>query len=90
MQKDYGESRQVYLEIEDTGVGITEEDLPKIFEPFFTYGKRKGFGLGLFISKTIVDKHQGKIFVESQIGSGTRITIVLPSYEEVETIQEAG
>ncbi|MBL7131531.1 MAG: HAMP domain-containing protein [Candidatus Omnitrophica bacterium] len=68
--------RVVKVEIEDTGVGISQENLGKIFDPFFsTKGSRKGAGLGLSVCANIIDLHKGLIDVESQEGKGTKITI---------------
>lgn len=68
----------VLITIEDSGSGIPEEVLPKIFEPFFTTKKAgEGSGLGLYISKQIVEKHGGEIRVESS-SSGTKFFIHLP------------
>jgi PAS domain S-box-containing protein len=79
----------VDLEIADTGTGIHEKDLPKIFDLFYTARKNKGFGLGLFICKRIVDKHSGSITVQSAIGQGTVIGIHLPGINRsVETDQK--
>jgi signal transduction histidine kinase len=61
----------------DTGCGIPEENLEKIFEPLFTT-KPKGIGLGLAISKRLVEQNQGKIEVASQTGKGTTFTVKLP------------
>ena len=63
--------------ISDTGPGISEEDLPLIFEPFFTR-KGAGTGLGLSISQRIIDEHHGHICVESSLEHGTLFTIDLP------------
>lgn len=63
--------------VSDTGMGIPEADLPKIFQPFFTT-KSGGTGLGLSISYGIVKEHHGEIFVESTAGRGTAFRIVLP------------
>jgi two-component system sensor histidine kinase PilS (NtrC family) len=63
--------------IRDTGNGISEEDLPKIFDPFFST-KKDGTGLGLSIVHRIVEGHGGKISVRSQIGRGTTFTIHFP------------
>jgi len=65
------------IEVEDTGSGITKENMKKIFNPFFTT-KEKGTGLGLPIVRKIVEGHQGTIDVESQEGTGTKVTIHLP------------
>jgi signal transduction histidine kinase len=67
------------VSFEDNGPGITEEIKKRIFEPFFTTKEMgKGTGLGLFISKSIVEQHQGSIRVESTIGKGSRFIIELP------------
>ena len=66
------------VEIEDTGAGISEENLKKIFDAFFsTKGPKGGAGLGLGIVLSIVDMHKGLIDVESQVGKGTKVTITL-------------
>jgi len=71
------ETQQVEIQFTDTGHGIEKEDLPRIFEPFFTK-KTKGTGLGLSISYDIVERHGGTIEVESQPGKGTTFTVRLP------------
>ena len=74
------EGRFVDIIFKDTGCGILEGDLGKIFEPLFST-KAKGIGLGLTICQTIVDGHKGKIEVESKIKKGTIFTIRLPVNE---------
>jgi hypothetical protein len=64
--------------VEDTGVGIPAEERERIFEPYFTT-KESGLGLGLVLTKKIVDAHGGEIFVDSTPGRGTRIEIALPA-----------
>jgi signal transduction histidine kinase len=59
-------------------VGIDKKDITKIFDPFFTK-KDMGTGLGLSIAYKIIEKHQGRIIVESEKGAGTIFTIELPS-----------
>ncbi|MBW2029699.1 MAG: transporter substrate-binding domain-containing protein [Deltaproteobacteria bacterium] len=76
--KGKGDDRKVVLQIEDNGSGIAEEDLGRIFDPFFTSRKEKGFGLGLFTSRIIVEKHHGTLKAESMLGKGTRMTVELP------------
>jgi two-component system, OmpR family, sensor histidine kinase CiaH len=76
-------AHSVNLIIEDTGVGIPESDLPFIFERFFRSDKIRSrsdgsMGLGLSIAHWIVDRHGGKIRVESQLGRGTRFLITFP------------
>ena len=70
--------KAVRVEIADSGVGIDEKDLPKIFDPFFT-SKEKGTGLGLSVVYGIINSHQGTIEVDSKAGKGTTITITLPT-----------
>ena len=75
----HGRNRKaVEIAIEDTGAGISEKDLPYIFNPFFTR-KSYGTGLGLAQVKKIVDLHQGNIEIFSKEGNGTRIVITLPA-----------
>ena len=71
----------VEITVADTGVGISEEALSKIFEPYFST-KQTGFGLGLAVTKTIVEEHQGSIAVESTPGVGTTFTVKLPAAGE--------
>lgn len=73
------QDNQVVIRIMDTGKGIPAEILPQIFRPFFTTKRAgEGSGLGLDIVKKIIDKHQGKIEVASEIGKGTTFSIWLP------------
>jgi signal transduction histidine kinase len=72
---------QVMVEIADTGVGIREEDLDRIFERFYRAdeaGTTRGFGLGLPIARAIIELHQGSIEVESKIGQGSVFRVRLP------------
>lgn len=68
----------VELLLSDTGRGIPPQALPRIFEPFFTYGKARGIGLGTAIARRIVEDHGGTIAIDSAPGEGTRVTIRLP------------
>jgi signal transduction histidine kinase len=69
----------VQIHISDTGCGISDENLSKIFDPFFTTkGVGKGTGLGMNIAYNIIQKHQGQIEVNSQVGQGTTFIISLP------------
>jgi signal transduction histidine kinase len=73
------ENTEVVIEIEDSGKGISPEDLEKIFDPFFTTKKvGEGIGLGLSIAYGLVQKHQGSISVRSESGHGTCFEIRLP------------
>ena len=67
----------ICLMVQDTGPGIEPEYLTRIFDPFYTT-KKTGTGLGLFISKKIVDEHNGTIRVQSEAGKGTTFAIYLP------------
>ncbi|UFS71527.1 ATP-binding protein [Geomonas sp. RF6] len=77
----------VYLSVKDSGCGIDEEHLPKIFDPFFSTKQNKGTGLGLSVSYGIIEKHGGTIDVQSEVGKGTIFTLKFPLPEETE---EAG
>ena len=68
---------KIFITFEDTGGGIPEEDLIKVFEPFYTT-KDKGTGLGLAVSQTIIEKLNGSLLVESEPGRGSIFTITLP------------
>jgi PAS domain S-box-containing protein len=67
----------VSIEFADSGVGIAEDVLPHIFEPFYST-KSKGLGLGLFVTESIVRRHGGHIEVESEVGRGTVFRVWLP------------
>ncbi|SFJ74928.1 ATP-binding protein [Thermoflavimicrobium dichotomicum] len=89
--------KHIFLEVEDTGTGIPEEDLPFVFERFYkadkarTRGKGKsgGTGLGLSIVKHLVNAHLGNVTVRSQVGKGTVFSVQLPVEvpEEVEAVK---
>ncbi len=68
----------LYIRIEDSGCGISEENLEKLFDPFFSTKGHKGTGLGLSVSYGIIQSHGGEIKVESELGVGTVFTIILP------------
>ncbi len=72
----------VEIKVADTGLGIEEKDLKKVFEPFFT-DKEKGTGLGLTIVGRIVDGYGGKIEIQSRINQGTVCTVRLPAGEAI-------
>jgi signal transduction histidine kinase len=77
-KEDGKEVQEVQIIFEDTGVGISEENLPKIFNPFFST-RSDGTGLGLSITKNIVEQQGGKVEVESQVNVGTKFIITLPA-----------
>jgi K+-sensing histidine kinase KdpD len=68
----------VRIDFTDTGTGMPEDVKKRIFEPFMTYGKKHGTGLGMSIVKKVIDDHNGKIEINSVMGKGTTITIYLP------------
>jgi signal transduction histidine kinase len=80
-----GEAGEVKIQVIDTGPGIPENLLPKIFQPFFTTkgttqkDESRGTGLGLAICKDIIEHHKGRIIVESEVGRGTTFNIYLPA-----------
>lgn len=71
--------RYIRLKIKDAGAGISKENLPKIFDPYFTT-KQKGNGLGLTSSYSIIKQHHGHITAESQVGAGTTFNVYLPAF----------
>jgi two-component system NtrC family sensor kinase len=71
------------VDVQDSGYGISQENMRKLFTPFFTTkGKGKGVGLGLAVAHGIIQRHQGKIEVQSEEGEGTTFTIYLPTQDE--------
>jgi signal transduction histidine kinase len=72
-------SDEIELQVRDDGVGIHPDLLPKLFEPFLTTKEvGKGVGLGLAVSKGIVERHGGRIELQSQLGVGTTFRVILP------------
>lgn len=70
--------KYVTVNVSDTGKGLSEKELKKIFEPFYTT-KQKGTGMGLSVSKEIIQLHKGKIEVRSTVGKGTTVSVFLPA-----------
>jgi len=73
-----GAKRMVELRVEDSGSGIKPEDLPHIFEPFFSSKGNRGTGLGLAVTWGIIEGHDGSIDVQSEVGAGTQFIVRLP------------
>jgi len=82
---------EVVVQISDTGKGIPEDVMPRLFEPFFTTKEvGEGTGMGLSIAYVIVEKHNGSIEAESEVGKGTTFTIRLPFESGVGTRKNEG
>jgi signal transduction histidine kinase len=73
-----GSNEHVEIDLADSGRGIPEELQPRIYEPFFTHGKPRGIGLGMSITRKIVEEHGGRILLASEVGRGTTFTVCLP------------
>ncbi|KMN46710.1 sensor histidine kinase [Bacillus sp. LK2] len=78
----FEEGRSIILEIQDHGVGIPKEDLPRVFRPFYTGENGRKFkestGMGLYLVKSIIEKMDHDIEIESEVGKGTKIRIIFP------------
>lgn len=69
---------EVHFSFKDTGAGIPPEVKAKIFEPFVTFGKKHGTGLGMAIVKKVIDDHQGRIEIDTEMGKGTTMRFIIP------------
>lgn len=76
-RKGFAAGAQIGLTIQDTGAGIPAENIPHLFEPFFTT-KPNGTGLGLPVTRRIIQEHRGEMAVQSEPGQGTTFRIILP------------
>jgi signal transduction histidine kinase len=74
-----GAERSLTISVEDSGSGIASEDLSQIFDRFYKSSDSGGMGLGLSIAKYLVEAHAGKIWAESEVGRGTKISFTLPA-----------
>ena len=72
---------RIKISITDSGIGIAKEEMSKIFQPFYST-KESGTGMGLAICRSIINNHQGEIFVDSELGMGTTFTILIPSRQK--------
>ncbi|HNK62880.1 MAG TPA: ATP-binding protein [Anaerolineales bacterium] len=79
------QDKQIVIRVEDSGPGIPAEEQTRIFEKFFRASNRpqgvEGTGLGLAIVKSVVDSHQGRVWVESKAGEGSAFVVILPVHE---------
>jgi signal transduction histidine kinase len=75
---DTRDSESIVVHIEDTGAGISNELWPKLFQPFASFGKKNGLGLGLALSRQTVLEHQGELWADRDIAQGARFHIRLP------------
>jgi signal transduction histidine kinase len=82
------EGRSVTIFVEDSGEGIRADDLSRIFDRFYKSSDSGGMGLGLSIAKYLVEAHGGKIWAESEVRQGTRISFVLPRFAGSQTQRE--
>ena len=80
---------QLIVEIADTGIGIGGQDVPHIFDKFYRAGNVvngfEGTGLGLSIVKSVIERHNGRIWVNSQVGKGTVFSIILPLQQKADS-----
>jgi CheY-like chemotaxis protein len=89
----YTEPGWACLAVTDTGIGIAEEELKRIFAPFYqvdgsTTRRYRGIGLGLTVAKAVIEEHAGRIEVESQPGQGSRFTVKLPALSPVAPVAQ--
>jgi len=82
----------IAITVTDTGTGIAKEDMESIFSPFekakFSKNRRSGAGLGLSIVKRIIDLHSGDVKIESELGKGTAVTLILPLVSDTDAAEE--
>ncbi len=84
------EKDQIVMRVHDTGIGIAPADQPYVFDKFYrseaVVGEHVGTGLGLSIVKSVVERHKGRIWVESELGKGSAFTVVLPIIRPAEAV----
>ncbi len=81
----YKDEEQIYIEIEDRGIGIPEDQLSKIFEKFYRIDNKEsisGTGLGLTVVREVIEAHNGKMMVTSELGKGSKFSIILNCQQE--------
>jgi signal transduction histidine kinase len=77
IRTDRDENEQVRLTVKDVGVGLTAETAGKLFEAFYTT-KTDGMGIGLSVSRSIIERHQGRIWAEANVGPGATFSFSIP------------
>ena len=85
--------QELYIKVSDTGIGISKENINKIFDRFQNCGGNKdsyekGFGIGLHFTKSLIEQHKGSIFVKSELGRGSCFSITLPMGENIYSAEE--
>ena len=90
-----GAPEQVFIAVQDEGEGIAREDIPRLTERFYRVDvkrsrERGGTGLGLAIVKHILNRHQGRLQIESALGSGSTFTVTLPLAENIQSVDQPG
>jgi signal transduction histidine kinase len=96
--KLYQQTQELRLDVIDTGIGVDVVDLPYLFTPFFRANHEAtfevaGVGLGLFIAHSIIERHKGRLWADSELGVGTTFSLVLPMLQdqlEQELVAESG
>ena len=83
MEQTFVKEEHLFIEVEDTGIGIAKEDIPYVFERFYRTDESRarvtgGAGIGLSITLAIVEAHNGTVYVKSELGKGSKFIIELP------------
>ena len=84
--KLHQQNDEVRLDVSDTGLGVAVVDQPYLFTPFFRANNEAtfevaGVGLGLFITRSIIEWHEGRVWAESKLGAGSTFSLVLPVFK---------
>jgi signal transduction histidine kinase len=87
--RTYSDDQFAYVQVGDNGQGIDQNDMPKIFRPYFTT-KQNGNGLGMMVVQRIMRTHGGKIGIDSQRGKGTVLTLQFPQKQRRVRMLEQG
>ncbi|MBN1647796.1 MAG: cyclic nucleotide-binding domain-containing protein [Spirochaetales bacterium] len=79
----YEKNNEIHFVIADNGEGMSEEEVKRIFEPFYSSAKEGGTGLGMLVVQNIVEAHQGRLEISSKKGKGTTVEIILPRKQKL-------